>query len=623
MSDIESEEYEIMEVPVETKEQESPKVLPHSILCDYTIRDIVENPRESYEFSTSEYCDNIKEITGEVNSQECPGRTIFELHNKNWVSSAKMELTLTLNRDKLSKNTSDNVKDACDIMCDFKNISVETDDVDEENVDFRVITFTYSGDSSFTIETNLIYNWTLRTLNDSECCVKLFYNPDFFNIIKNLKNNELKSASKRRFNVALQKIYIDQLKKDGNYYCEELQSAKDRIHNLNIDLKTSKDQIRCLEDECENTYNRREALNQKNKSALQEMKDLRDKLNRMKFLKDFYSSETKIAKNKREYAEKQVETFKNKNTELENNNAELENNNAELENNNAELENENIELMNNITELENNITELENKNNTLKDEFYNIEDEYNDLEDDYSDLKSKYTKLKDAYCLLKDAEEYSQGEQGKQEQEEDKIQEMENKIQFLEAECDLCKSTIKDQKLIIDSISAAKNDTQVYKDLAKKYKAKLELKERDIENLEDIITEYKTELKKPIKYREDVKLLKADNKYLKDNLIKMKQEYNNLRNTQNHKSWADANEIVELRKEIAFLKGKRVNKSKIEDDIDEFHRRGYDMIDWYKQNRFNHTNEFVQFQKETEFLFNDVLNYFKKTLSIDKDKQLK
>ena len=40
-------------------------------------------------------------------------------------------------------------------------------------------------------------------------------------------------------------------------------------------------------------------------------------------------------------------------------------------------------------------------------------------------------------------------------------------------------------------------------------------------------------------------------------------------------------------------------------------------------NRFNHTNEFVQFQKETEFLFNDVLNYFKKTLSIDKDKRLK
>ena len=585
MSDIESEEYEIMEVPVETKEQEqeqeSPKVLPHSIICDYTIRDIIENPRDSYEFSTSEYCDNIKELTGEVNGQKCPGKTLFELHNKNWVSSARMELTLTLNRDKLSKNLSNNLNGASEIMCDFKTISVDTDDVDEENVDFRVITFTYSGDSSFTIETNSVYNWTLRTLNDSEYCVKLFYNPDFFQIIKNLKNNELKSASKRRFNVSLQKIYIEQLKKDGNYYCNELQSAKNKIHNLNIDLKTSKDQIRSLEEECENMYNRREALSQKNKSALQEMKDLRDKLNRMKFLKDFYSSETKIAKDKKEYAEKQYVTLKNKNIELKSK----------------------FETM------------------VSKAEFYDLEDEYNELEDDYSDLKDKYTKLKDSYCLLKEAEEYSQGEQGKQ--EEENIQEMENKIQFLEAECDLCKSTIKEQKSIIDSVSAIKNDTQVYKDLAKKYKTKLDLKERDIENLENIITEYKIELKKPIKYREDVKTLKADNKYLKNSLLKIKKEYDNLRNTQNHKSWASENEIAELKREIEFLNGKRVNKNIIEHDIDDFHRRGYDMIDWYKKNRFNHTNEFIQFQKETEFLFNDVLNYFKKTLSLDRDKELK
>ena len=53
-----------------------------------------------------------------------------------------------------------------------------------------------------------------------------------------------------------------------------------------------------------------------------------------------------------------------------------------------------------------------------------------------------------------------------------------------------------------------------------------------------------------------------------------------------------------------------------------FTRRGYDMIDWYKKDRFNHTNEFIQFQKETEFLLNDVLNYFKSTLSIDKDKHV-
>lgn len=70
------------------------------------------------------------------------------------------------------------------------------------------------------------------------------------------------------------------------------------------------------------------------------------------------------------------------------------------------------------------------------------------------------------------------------------------------------------------------------------------------------------------------------------------------------------------------MKGRRVNKNKLENDINEFHRRGYDMIDWYRNNNFNQTNEFVQFQRETEFLFNDVLNYFKSTLQLDKDKKL-
>ena len=144
------------------------------------------------------------------------------------------------------------------------------------------------------------------------------------------------------------------------------------------------------------------------------------------------------------------------------------------------------------------------------------------------------------------------------------------------------------------------------------------MKERDIENLEDIITEYKKELKKPIKYRDDVKSLKADNKYLKESLAKVKQEYNNLRNVQNHKTWSNENKIADLEKEIEYLRGKRVNKGKIENDINDFKKRGYEMIDWYKKNRFNHTNEFIQFQNETEFLFNDVLNYFKNSLLSNK-----
>ena len=183
-------------------------------------------------------------------------------------------------------------------------VSVETDDIDEENTNFRVITFTYSKNEHFAIKTDLAYSWTLRTLNDSEFNVELTYEPDFFQIVKNLKNNELKSASKRRFNTALQKIYVEQLKKDGNYYCEELKTAKDRIHNLNINLNETREQVENLQSECESAYSRKEATLIKQRSSLQEIKDLKGKLSRMSFLKDYYTSETKIAKDKREFAEK-------------------------------------------------------------------------------------------------------------------------------------------------------------------------------------------------------------------------------------------------------------------------------------------------------------------------------
>ena len=569
MSDIESEEYEIMDVPVsvETEDQnlelgiessdrssmDTSKVLPHSIISNYTVMDIVENPKNIYVISTPEYCDNITELTGEMDCIECPGNTCFELHNKNWVSSAKMELTLTLNRDKLQHK-----KDIDASKLSLNNqgsISIDTDELDPENTDFRVVTFTYSKDSSFTIKTDLAYNWTLRTLNNSEFTLKLSYEPKLIEIVKNLKNVELKTASKRRFNVALQKIYIDQLKKDGNYYCSELKSAKDKIHNLNVDLKETRDQISCLEEECESIFVRKEALLQKNKSFVKELENTNSKLKRMKFLKDYYCSETKIAKNKLEFSEKKY----------------------------SEIKDEYDELKDKYDDLNIDYTDLFKERNTIKNEYSNLSDDYDDLDEDYENLKKKYDTLTNEYVILKN-----------------------NKTETIEQN--------KNRTL--------ENDLKVYKNLAQKYNAKLELKERDIENLENIINEYKKELNKPMKYREEVKTLESDNKYLKKTLANMKKSYNNLRDSQNQMVWGYETEITELKNEIAYLKGRRVNKNKLENDINEFHRRGYDMIDWYKNNNFNQTNEFVQFQRETEFLFNDVLNYFKSTLQLDKDKKL-
>ena len=636
MSDIESEEYEIMDFPeisaeediveieqeeeqleeqeVETEnftEKVSP-VLPHSVMCEYKIRDIIETPNTSYIFSTSEYCDNIKELTGEVDGVECPGVTTFKLCNKNWLSSAKMELTLTLNRDKILNNK--NVTDASVLTFNSghsNSVSVETDDVDEENKDFRVLTFSYSKNEFFSIETDLAYKWTLRTLNGSEFNVTLSYEPNFFKIVQNLKNNELKSASKRRFNSALQKIYVEQLKKDGNYYCQELKTAKDRIHNLDIDLKEAKGLIEHLQEECESVYSRKEAALIKQRSTLQEIKELKCEFNRMKFLKDFYISETKIAKDKRMFAEKNLKETTKERDELK----------EECDKLNKELNGSRIKY----DKIKKRYNELEDECDGLDaelEEVRRINDElraWESEDEEFEELKRRNDELEEKLELMEDQQvDYNE----EIDELKYKNKELKEKLDLLEEQQAEYEETINIQSSTIKSMDTISKDVDIYKDLAKKYKANLELKDRDIENLEDIITEYKNELNKPIKYREEVKSLKADNAYLKTDLVRLKQEYAKLNNKSNHSKWANETIVKNLQKEIAYLKGKRINKKKIETDISDFHKRGYDMLDWYKHCSGNYTNEFIQFQKETEFLFNDVLNYFKTTLlNKNKDKQ--
>ena len=562
-------------------------------------------------------------MTGEVDGRECPGFTRFTLHNKNWVSNAKMELTLTLNNTTNSKNVADSS------LLAFENglpngVSVETDDIDEENTNFRVITFTYSKNEHFAIKTDLAYSWTLRTLNDSEFNVELTYEPDFFQIVKNLKNNELKSASKRRFNTALQTIYVEQLKKDGNYYCEELKTAKDRIHNLNIDLHETREQVEDIASECESAYLCKEAALIKQRSSLQELTDLKGKLSRMKFLKDYYTSETKIAKDKREFAEKQLKEIEAERDELQEERDGLQEERDELQEERDELQEERDGLQEERDGLQKNLNGSRIKYDKIKTRYNELEDECDDLDVELNEVKRKNNELRDDLALA--------DEQGmwNEDYESDEFEELKSRNNELEERLELMKDqqteyyqTIEKQISVIKSMETFSKDVIVYKDLAKKYKANLELKDRDIENLEDLITEYKNELNKPVKYREKVASLKSDNNYLKNELVRLKQEYNKMNNKKKHSTWMNEDVIDTLKKEITYLKGKRVNKKEIKNDIDDFHKRGYDMLDWYRHNRNNHTNEFIQFQKETEFLFNDVLNYFKSTfLNKNKNKQV-
>ena len=238
------------------------------------------------------------------------------------------------------------------------------------------------------------------------------------------------------------------------------------------------------------------------------------------------------------------------------------------------------------------MNEVQRKNNELRDDLALADEQgmwNEDYEsDEFEELKSRNNELEERLELMKDQQtEYYQ--------------------------------TIEKQISVIKSMETFSKDVIVYKDLAKKYKANLELKDRDIENLEDLITEYKNELNKPVKYREKVASLKSDNNYLKNELVRLKHEYSKINKKKKLSTWMNEDVIDTLKKEITYLKGKRVNKKEIKNDIDDFHKRGYDMLDWYRHNRNNQTNEFIQFQKETEFLFNDVLNYFKKTLILHKN----
>ena len=204
-------------------------------------------------------------------------------------------------------------------------------------------------------------------------------------------------------------------------------------------------------------------------------------------------------------------------------------------------------------------------------------------------MKSKYTKLKDKQATIDDGID-------------DGIVERNNEM------------TIEIEKLKseVARLRHLDVDTYNYKNLAERQYDKIKNLEKKVADINQAKNENNETLK------EQVTFLESDNKYLKNVLFKLQQDYKNLKSKSNGEAWTYESTIVKLKEEVAFLKKKRVHKKKIEEDINDFNTRSNDMINWYKNNRMHHTNEFVQFQKETEFLINDVLDYFRHTFTLDK-----
>ena len=676
MSDIEYDEYEIMEVQSNKDSQfqeiESPE-LPEStevtnstvptelVECQFSMNELIANPKTEYVIKESAGY-TFSKMNGSVKYTDCPGtvefsittnhRETFGLFGGSRDSPVKMELTLS------SKKDVSNIKFISQTPADTDEIEEKEDkeEKDESMPNVRVITFNCLQWREFTISADVDYEWKLRPLIDVQFTFSSKFKPDFLQIVKQLKTNELKSTIKRKLNNTLQRIYVDQLKKDGNYYCNELRTAKDRINHLNVELSQMREYMNTVEDDCETTHKRFMTIDVKYKSQLAELTNLKNELNRMKFLKEFYVNETKISKDKcltltsyisdlTTKKNEECDKLKNEHTDLTEKYDNLnkihdelkekyENLTYKYEDMTNEYEKEYYNLLKSgecvtdelnelkydyelkVADYESLKTEykdelnyanekydsLETEHNQLLDDFESLDNDFDELEDDYFDLKDKYTKLKNKQSEIDDGiDELDEiDEQDKQANNVETLNKINNEMAV---EIDQLKSEVKRLKHL-------EKDINNYKKLAEQQYDKI--KNLEIQAVD--INQANNEKNKTLK--EQVTFLESDNKYLKDVLFKVQQDYKNMKNKKNGEAWTYETKIIELKEEIASLKKKRIHKKTLEEDIIGFSKRSADIISWGKS-IWCPNNEIDFFKKEVEIFSNDILDYFRNKLELD------
>ena len=114
MSDIETDEYEIMDIPVKDdsniSNNESAESAESTEIVDYefSMNDFMTNPKTEYVIRESAE-HTFSNMTGHVKYIDCPGEVAFNITTNYWVtgglfgssreSPVKMELTLSSNKD--------------------------------------------------------------------------------------------------------------------------------------------------------------------------------------------------------------------------------------------------------------------------------------------------------------------------------------------------------------------------------------------------------------------------------------------------------------------------------------------------------------------------------------------
>jgi chromosome segregation ATPase len=277
----------------------------------------------------------------------------------------------------------------------------------------------------------------------------------------------------------------------------------------------------------------------------------------------------------------------------------------ELDNEFDILEEELCESKADVVERDYRIKELEEIVENLKQEL----DDRTSYKTDFTSIFNKYNTLKDTYETNEKQRFITQERVNELTNEvvslNTKLSEQESCLKTLKIENQSYCETLSSQKTLIEQIST---DMDNFKNSNINLKKILEVKEKDIIGLEDIINEYKTELNKPVEYREGHKNLTKDNTYLKKQYENMKCKYNEIKKSFDKYVW-DAQEREKLTaKHINKLQKKQIDKKEVMDDINDFHFRIDDTFNYYHE-YFKSNKEIAVFVKEIKLLINDTLQY--------------
>lgn len=647
----ENDEYEIMDMNSK-----------YSHRCSVHLPDLLNGTINSFDVPETK---NITNTCGHIDLQECIGSVKFEISSKNWARHAQIELTLKTVKTSVEDITisAQHCSDFVDEIDDLNDVDIEEttqkDKIRKINT-FRVVTFSVSklSNSILTIDLGCVCDWTIRSLNESNFDLSINYIPNYKEIIKSIKNKEIKALSKYRFSNIVHKISVDTLNYDIKYYQNELIEKKLKLSGLrtvktnlekknqeitddlnDILLSNTKLQTKYKSVCFENKFNKNELTIHKNKynRMCKTTKELQEEIDSLKETVD--SMKLEIADKNSQLCDanstlnkKVIEcgNFKdcikelffrlkekdaiilNKDDTILEYKEEIKYYKQKLDENKFQEENKQLKEEN--CKLTHDIKNVNKQLQIAHNDYEELDDECNEIE---TSLMNANIKIKTLNNTIRKLELEHKTKNTNNKHTENKINELTNEILNLNAQIIENNSTIhtltKDNKSYCETLNSQKNliekistDMDTYKTSNKNMKSILDIKEKDIINLEDLIIEYKSELNKPIKSRDEYKNLVRDKDYIQKQNENIKRKFNELKKSYDKYVWDSKNRENKLRKKTS------VNQKTIIKDLRDFDIRVNDTFSYYYDTfNNNKNNDAIMFLKETRLLLNDVIAYIR------------